>query len=74
MSNVNRLDAVWASMTTGDRIVILGHDRPYLDDADKVRLASLVAAKADRTSNLRKPARRGTRAGTRKTRQTRTTV
>lgn len=53
MSNVNRLDAVWASMTTADRIVILGHDRPYLDDAEKVRLSALVAAKADRTANLR---------------------
>lgn len=60
---MNNLDTVWASLSSADRIVLLGHDRNLLTDAEKTRLASLAAAKADRraqvTATARKPARAG---------------
>ncbi|MFL6023344.1 MAG: hypothetical protein ACJ72O_08395 [Marmoricola sp.] len=36
------LDRVWAGLSSADRIVLLGHDRPELSVADKVRLAALA--------------------------------
>lgn len=66
---MNNLDAVWAGLSTADRIVLLGHDNPLLSDEDKTRLATLAAAKADRSAAAR-PAPR-TRTARRKTQRPR---
>lgn len=63
---MNNLDAVRASLPSADKIVLLGHDNALLTDDDKVRLAAVAAAKADRTSTPRqRPSRRArnTRSG-----------
>jgi hypothetical protein len=36
----DKFDRVWASLPSADRLVLLGHDRPDLTTADKVRLAA----------------------------------
>jgi hypothetical protein len=50
---MNNLDAVWASLTSADRIVLLGHDRDFLTDGEKARLAAVAADKADRRATVR---------------------
>lgn len=62
---MNNLDAVWAGLSTADRIVLLGHDRVLLTDEDKIRLAAVAAAKAERTLTATK---RAPRRGSRRTR------
>lgn len=44
----DKFDRVWASLPSADRIVLLGHDRPDLTPAEKVRLAA-VARKLSRS-------------------------
>ena len=44
----DRFDRVWASLSDADRFVLLGHNRPNLTTADKVRLAA-AARRARRT-------------------------
>lgn len=59
---MNNLDAVWAGLSTADRIVLLGHDRALLSDEDKARLAAVAAAKAQRALPVAtSPVRRGNR-------------
>lgn len=55
----DKFDRVWASLSSADRIVLLGHDRPDLTTADKVRLAAV----AQRLSRSRRQGRRVTGAG-----------
>lgn len=69
---MNNLDAVWASLSSADRVVLLGHDRDLLTDGEKARLASVAAAKADRRAQPRATGRaagrrtnRGGRGGAR---------
>ena len=38
----DKFDRVWATLPSADRIVLLGHDRPDLSPADKVRLAAVA--------------------------------
>lgn len=52
----DKFDRVWASLPSADRIVLLGHDRPDLTPADKVRLAAV----AQRLSRSLRQDRRGT--------------
>lgn len=54
---MNNLDAVWASLSSADRIVLLGHDRDLLTDGEKARLAALAAEKADRRAQPRNQTR-----------------
>ena len=58
----DKFDRVWASLPSADRLVLLGHDRPDLTPADKVKLAA-VAQKLSRSmrgSRRRTGARRRT--------------
>ncbi len=38
----DKFERVWASLPSADRIVLLGHDRPELTPADKVKLATVA--------------------------------
>ena len=55
----DKFDRVWATLPSADRIVLLGHDRPDLSPADKVRLAAV----AQRLSRSMRQSRRGTGTG-----------
>ncbi len=44
----DKFERVWASLPGADRLVLLGHDRPDLTPADKVKLAA-VAQKLSRS-------------------------
>jgi hypothetical protein len=61
MSTSNRLDIVWANLSAGDRIVLLGHDRPFLDDTDRTTLSAVIAAKTEPTKQSRPARGRGSR-------------
>jgi hypothetical protein len=50
----DKLDRVWATLSAGDRIVLLGHDRDELTAADKQRLAALAQAVGRRTRRGRR--------------------
>ena len=41
-ASADKFDRVWASLSSADRIVLLGHDRPELTVAEKVRLAAVA--------------------------------
>ena len=58
-STADKFDRVWASLSSADRIVLLGHDRPDLTAADKVRLAAVAL----RSSRSIRQGRQGTDAG-----------
>jgi hypothetical protein len=53
-ATADKFDRVWASLPSADRLVLLGHDRPDLTAADKVRLA----AAAQKLSRSMRAARR----------------
>jgi len=55
----DKFDRVWASLPSADRLVLLGHDRPDLTPADKVKLADV----AQRLSRSMRQGRRGTGTG-----------
>jgi len=40
-SPADKFDRIWASMSSADRLVLLGHDRDALTVADKIRLAAI---------------------------------
>jgi hypothetical protein len=42
------IDAVWSNMPSADRIVLAGHDRNELDDADRARLLAIVSKRAQK--------------------------
>ena len=39
-TTADKFERVWASLSDADRTVLLGHTRPNLTTADKVRLAA----------------------------------
>jgi len=39
-TTADKFERVWASLSDADRMVLLGHTRPNLTTADKVRLAA----------------------------------
>lgn len=59
--STNRLDIVWANLPAGDRLVLLGHDRPFLDDTDRATLSAVITAKTGPTNKSRPAPGRGTR-------------
>lgn len=54
----DKFDRVWASFPSADRIVLLGHDRPDLTPAEKVRLGDI----AQNLSRSMREHKRGTAA------------
>lgn len=38
---LDQIERVWMSLSSADRMVLLGHDRDELEAADKVRLAAI---------------------------------
>jgi len=39
--SADKFERVWAALSSGDRVVLLGHDDDTLTVADKVRLAAI---------------------------------
>lgn len=55
----DKFDQLWASMPTADRVVLLGHDRPDLTTADKIRLAAMLRRLGAQARGAGRPRQRG---------------
>lgn len=57
-AGINHLDEVWASLSDGDKQVLLGHSRPTLSGTEKARLASVARAQRQTQTGRRARGRR----------------